>query len=120
MFGNIVNNIAKLFGGNAAEKAMKEIMPIVAQINEHFESYKSISTDELRGKTAEFKSRIADYLQDIDQQIADANARILALDAQAIDEKEEIFQEITDLEKSRDEKLEEILKEMLPRKQQED
>ncbi len=114
MFGNIVNNIAKLFGGNAAEKAMKEIMPIVAQINEHYESYKTISTDELRGKTAEFKSRIAEYLQEIDGQISEAHAKIASLDSQAIDEKEEIFQEISDLEKSRDEKLEEILKVILP------
>ncbi len=114
MFGNIVNNIAKIFGGNAAEKAMKEIMPIVAQINEHFDGYKSISTDELRGKTSEFKRRIADYLSDIDNQIVDAQSRISALDSQSIDEKEEIFQEISDLEKLRDEKLEEILKEILP------
>ena len=61
MFGNIINNIAKIFGGNAAEKAMKEIMPLVVQINEHFESYQTISTDELRNKTAEFKNRIGEY-----------------------------------------------------------
>lgn len=114
MFGNIINNIAKIFGGNAAEKAMKEIMPLVAQINEHFESYQTISTDELRNKTAEFKNRIGEYLKDIDEDLKEANAKILAFTSEQIDEKEEVFQQITDLEKSRDEKLEEILKEILP------
>ncbi len=114
MFGNIINNIAKIFGGNAAEKAMKEIMPIVAEINQYYDSYQSISTDELRNKTAEFKSRISEYLSDIDTDIADAHSRVNALTASEIDEKEEIYQQITDLEKKRDEKLEEVLKEILP------
>jgi preprotein translocase subunit SecA len=114
MFGNIINNIANIFGGNAAEKAMKEIMPLIAQINEHFESYQTISTDELRNKTAEFKTRIGEYLKDIDEELKEANAKILAFSSEQIDEKEEIFQQITDFEKSRDEKLEEILKEILP------
>jgi len=114
MFGNIINNIAKIFGGNAAEKAMKEIMPVVAEINQYYDSYQSISTDELRNKTAEFKARISDYLSDIDTEIADSQAKVNALTANEIDEKEEIYQLITSLEKKRDEKLEEILKEILP------
>ena len=90
MFGNILNNIAKIFGGNAAEKAMKEIMPIVAEINQYYDSYQSISTDELRNKTAEFKARISDYLSDIDTDIADAHSKVNALTSSEIDEKEEI------------------------------
>lgn len=114
MFGNIINNIAKIFGGNAAEKAMKEIMPVVAEINQYYDSYQSISTDELRNKTAEFKARISEYLSEIDIEIADSHSKVNALKANEIDEKEEIYQQITDLEKKRDEKLEEILKIILP------
>ena len=114
MFGNIINNIAKIFGGNAAEKAMKEIMPVVAEINQYYDSYQSIGTDELRNKTAEFKARISDYLSDIDNEIADAHSKVNALTPSEIDEKEELYQQITNLEKKRDEKLEDILNEILP------
>ena len=45
-----------MLGGTSAEKALKEIDPIVDQINAFFEEYKSLSNDQLRGKTADRKS----------------------------------------------------------------
>ena len=50
--------LSKLFGGNKSEKDIKTITPLVAIINQHFASYNSLSNDELRGKTTEFKTRI--------------------------------------------------------------
>lgn len=68
MIGSIVKSISNLFG-NKSQRDVKDLWPIVAEINSHFESYAKLSNDELRAKTTEFKQRIADYLSDIDEQI---------------------------------------------------
>jgi preprotein translocase subunit SecA len=114
MFGNVLGSIAKIFGGSAQERSLKELQPIVEEINTHFQSFASLSHDELRGKTNEFRQRIADYLKDIDTEIQEKNKKVESLPNEAVLEKEEIYEEITNLEKSRDEKLEEILEELLP------
>ena len=114
MFGNVLGSIAKIFGGSAQERSLKELQPIVEEINTHFQSFASLSHDELRGKTNEFRKRIADYLKDIDTEIQEKNEKVESLPNEAVLEKEEIYEEITNIEKSRDEKLEEILEELLP------
>ena len=76
MFGNILGGIAKIFGGSAHEKALKEVQPVVDAINEYYNSYSTLSNDELRGKTTEFKSRIAEQLKDIDNQLLDIQNQI--------------------------------------------
>ncbi|MDG1746315.1 MAG: preprotein translocase subunit SecA, partial [Bacteroidia bacterium] len=114
MFGNVLGSIAKIFGGSAQEKSLKELQPAVEEINTHFQSFTTLSHDELRGKTNEFRQRITDYLKDIDTEIQEKNEKVESLPNEAALEKEEIYEEITNLEKSRDEKLEEILEELLP------
>lgn len=114
MFGNVLGSIAKIFGGSAQERSLKELQPIVEEINTRFQSFASLSHDELRGKTNEFRQRIADYLKDIDTEIQEKNEKVESLSNEAVLEKEEIYEEITNLEKSRDEQLEEILEELLP------
>jgi len=57
--------ISKMFGGSKSEKDVKSILPLVTKINEHFQAYQSISNDELRAKTQEFKRRITDHLKNI-------------------------------------------------------
>ena len=62
--------ISKIFGGNKSEKDVKVLQPIVDKINEHYNTYQSLSNDELRAKTNDFKSRILEHLQTIDGAIA--------------------------------------------------
>ena len=50
--------ITKLFGGNKSEKDVADAKPIVAAINQEYEKLKSLSNDELRNKTNEFKEQI--------------------------------------------------------------
>src|SRR5690606_33115611 len=93
-------------------KDVKKIQPIVKQINEYFESYSTLSNDELRGKTNEFKSRIAAYLSDIDAQISSKKEEAAGIEDLHV--REAHLNEIDKLAKVRDEKLEEILEEILP------
>ena len=61
--------LSKLFGGNKSEKDVKKISPLVAVINQFFNQYQSLTNDELRGKTQEFKKRIKAHLAEIDEAI---------------------------------------------------
>jgi preprotein translocase subunit SecA len=65
----MIGMISKLFGGNKSEKDVKKIAPQVEKINQFFAQYQSLSNDELRSKTQEFKNRIKAYLKDIDAEI---------------------------------------------------
>ncbi len=55
----MINAIISKFFGTKNERELKKIWPIVGQINQHFESYKSLSDDEFPKKTEEFKERLA-------------------------------------------------------------
>ncbi len=110
----MLNFLSKIFGGNKSDKDVKKISPIVNQVNEFFQVYSSLSNDELRGKTQEFKKRIAEYLSDIDKEIADKRAEADTNDTMDIHAKEAIYDEADKMVKRRDEKLEEILEQIMP------
>ena len=114
MFGNIIKSFSKLLGGTSAEKALKEIEPIVAQINTHFEEYKGLSNDALRGKTDEFIERINAHLSEIDAEIADYKKQLAEAPETDIELKDDLFNALDEIEKKRDKELEDILNELLP------
>ena len=103
-----------MLGGTSAEKALKEIDPIVDQINVFFEEYKSLSNDQLRAKTAEFVDRINQHLLEIDNEIADLKNQLNTAEESDIELRDEIFGNLDAIEKRRDAALEEILAEILP------
>jgi len=106
--------ISKLFGGSKSEKDVKKIQPQVAKINEIYKSYQTLSNDELRNKTKEFRDRISLHLQPIDQEIADKNAAAEQLPTEDINGRDEIYKEVDELKKQRDQAIEVILLEIMP------
>src|SRR5436190_5641412 len=106
--------LSKLFGGNKSEKDVNKISPMVGEINNFFSQYQSLSNDELRGKTQEFKKRIHDHLTEIDIAIAAKKQEAEDLSSLDITGRDLIYQEVDKMRKERDEKIEEILKELLP------
>ena len=106
--------LSKLLGGNKSEKDIKTLQPIVKQINEFYEQYRSLSNDELRGKTPEFKARIKDYLKDTDETIRSKKEEAEQLPAADMAGKDAIYREVDELNKDRDKKIEEILDQILP------
>jgi len=54
-FGRILNKIA----GDYNEKQLKEIAPMVIQINSFYEDWHSLTDDQIKAKTDEFKQRLA-------------------------------------------------------------
>jgi preprotein translocase subunit SecA len=106
--------IARMFGGSKSEKDIKSIEPLVTEINQHFNSYQSISNDELRGKTVIFKQRIADHLKSINEEIAELASKAENLPATEIAEKDDLYQQVDKLKKDRDAQIEVALNELLP------
>ncbi len=105
---------SKMFGGSKSEKDVKKIEHLVTKINQHFSAFQSLSNDELRNKTQEFRNRIKDHLTQIDQDIVSKNEEAEALDFNDLLGKDAIYQQVDKLKKDRDKKIEEALNDILP------
>jgi preprotein translocase subunit SecA len=106
--------ISKIFGGSKSEKDLKPITPLVQKASRFFGEYQSITNDELRNKTVEFKARIKAHLATIDENIQNKKAEAEALPSEEINSRDGIYKEIDALKKERDQEIEVILKEILP------
>lgn len=106
--------ISKLFGGSKSEKDVQQIMPIVQKTNQFFQQYQSLTNDELRNKTQEFRQRIKAYLAEIDASIEERKQAAEALSDVDIHGRDAIYQEVDKLKKDRDKKIEEALAAIQP------
>jgi preprotein translocase subunit SecA len=110
----MVGFLSKLFGGSKSDKDVKRIQPIVAEINKHYKSFQTLSNDELRNKTNDFRQRISNYLSDIDAQIDAKKKEADSFAGDDLHSREAIYDEVDKLIKKKDEQIEEILKDILP------
>ncbi len=106
--------VTKMFGGSKSEKDAKKLQPTVQKVNQYFAEYQSISNDELRGKTQQFRQRIKEHLTAIDNQIAELNARAESLSHTELVEKDAIYKQVDELRKDRDKEIEKVLEDILP------
>ena len=111
MFNAIAKSIKKVFG-TKQERDVNTYTPIVEEVNEAFEALSGLSNDELRNKTQEFRTRIAEHLAGIDKDIAEAQAE--ANQEEELHRKESLFSELDELKKDRNKYLEEVLRVILP------
>ena len=109
---SLISSLIKIFVGDKAKKDMKEIAPLVEQINAHQKQYKSLSNDELRAKTATFKERIAAARSEFEQKIQSLKTQADATDD--IDQKEDFYTEIDKLTDEAYKAGEKVLNEILP------
>ena len=104
--------LSKIFGGSKSEKDVKLLLPIVEKTNQFYQQYQSLSNDDLRAKTIEFKQRIKAHLNEIDQEIEKLTNDAEALSSEDITGRDSIFQVIDKLKKARNETIEEALKDI--------
>ncbi len=104
--------LSKLLG-NKSDRDIKLLQPLVNKTKEEYSKLSSLSNDELRQKTADFKLRIQTYLTDIDAEISEVKQKAEALDL-PINEKTEVYDKLDKLQKDRDKELEKVLLEILP------
>lgn len=106
--------ISKMFGGNKSEKDVKKIVPTVDASNQFYNSFSTLSNDELRGKTIVFKQKIKHFLSQIDIDIQQKKDTAESLTAADINGRDAIYKEIDELRKTRNKQIEDILAEIMP------
>ena len=110
---SIVNSLLKVFLGDKSGKDLKKLTPLVDDINIQFDKLSSLSNDQLRNKTIEFKGIISEQTLDIKKSILDLNKKISNESSNS--EKELLFNEVEVLENNLITKKAEILDNLLPR-----
>jgi preprotein translocase subunit SecA len=109
----MMNFLNKLLG-NKSGRDMKTLNPRVPEIITAYEKLQGLTNDQLRGKSAEFRKIIASELSDIDSERDKIQSELD--DAPDMDpvEKDNLFRQLDDLKKKRNEKLEKVLDKILP------
>ncbi|WP_040278230.1 preprotein translocase subunit SecA [Psychroserpens damuponensis] len=109
---SFLNSVLKVFVGDKSKQDVKALSPIVDQVKAFESKLEQLSHDELRAKTIEFKSKIAEArkpLQDkIDQLTKDAEA------TEDIDAREDIYVEIDKINDDIYTVTEEVLTNIMP------
>ena len=111
---SILTKIFQGIFGSKTERDIKELQPYVGKINAEFEKLQSLSNDELRKKTQEFKQYIKEKTKSITDEIVKIKDRIDSDSSLSIQDKENLYNEIEKLEKQELELIEEALQEILP------
>ncbi|TNJ45792.1 preprotein translocase subunit SecA [Tamlana fucoidanivorans] len=109
---SFLNSVLKIFVGDKSKQDVKAIMPIVDKVKSFEAALETLGHDELRAKTSEFKTKIAEANKEIDAKIASLNKE--AETTEDIDKREDIYQEIDKLNDEAYKITEDVLNEILP------
>ncbi|MFM1744093.1 MAG: hypothetical protein RLZZ630_30 [Bacteroidota bacterium] len=109
---DFVNRFIKSIVGSKADRDLKELNPFVGQINARFDTLSSLTNDELRDRTLQFREQIRQHLEEIEQELTSLSAETEG--DQSMDEKERLFARIDELKKERNKRIEEVLQEIHP------
>ena len=109
---SILNSIIKTFVGDKTKKDLKKITPLVSKINDYQKNFESLSNDQLREKTTQFKSLLSQENQSFSKNIESLEKQVV--NTSDLDEKESIYKQI-DREKEESQKnTENLLNSILP------
>ncbi len=109
---SLLDKVLKVFVGDKSKQDVSAIQPIVKQIKSFETALESLSHDELRLKTTEFKEKIAEARQPLRAKKEELTAKAEA--TEDIDEREEIYQDIDKIEDDIYTVTEDILNDILP------
>ena len=109
---SILNNILKTFVGDKTKKDLDKITPLVSQIKTFEKQLEALSHDELRAKTADFKTQIEESRAPFEAKIKTLLDEVEA--TQDLDEKESIYQQIDDQNEEAQHASEDLLNQILP------
>ena len=110
---DILSSIIKFFFGSKADKDRKEVEPYLLKIKEIYPKIKELTNDELRERTAALRRQIAEYIASDEAHIAQQKVK-LENPAISVAEKEKIAKDIETTENIVKEKIQDILKQILP------
>ena len=108
----MIKKVLTKFFGTQFEREVKKIQPVVDEINRIYADLSSLSEDELKHKTVEFKEKIQERI-DAKQQLLD-EFELKYDETSEDDEKDRIGFQIDDAKKDIDEETKKVLEEILP------
>src|SRR3989339_691763 len=108
---SLLNKVIGLFVGKKSVRDIAEIQPYVDKIKEQEKNISVLTNNELRAKTNELKATIKNHISEIEKEIEQLKATI---DNTEIHEREDLWLKVDKLEKEKDQKIEEVLDEILP------
>ncbi|MBU3699441.1 MAG: preprotein translocase subunit SecA [Candidatus Kapabacteria bacterium] len=106
--------LQSLIGGSKHEKDVKQLQPIVAQINEHYATLASLSDDELRGKTQQFRERIVEAVAELKAEAEDIRERLRTDVTMDHTERSNLYARLGANEREQFEATQEALNDILP------
>ena len=109
---SFLDSVLKVFVGDKSKKDVKEIQPIVDKIKALEKEFEALSLDELRGKTAAFRKKIAEATADIRSKIELLNNEADA--SEDITRNEDIYSEVDALKDEMYTVTENVLNDILP------
>ena len=109
----MLGKILKLFVGDKSKKDLKLINPIIEKIHSFEQVMSSLSNDELRAQTNEFKNQINNSIAEINSQIDKIKKEIEEVND--FDKKEGLFSQIDKLNEEAYNVSEDTLNEILPK-----
>jgi len=112
MLDFLTKSITNLFG-NKSDRDIKLLKPIVEEINREYAALSSLSDDELRAKTTEFKKRIAEHISAENAEIDELKKKAEAPETD-IEQKEVEYEKVDLVEKKIIDKIQDFLNELLP------
>jgi len=89
---SFLNSVLKVFVGDKSKKDLKELNPIISQINSIEKNFTELSNDQLRDYTKKFKTQIQSLKNPSQQKIEEINTKISI--TSSIEEKENLYDEI--------------------------
>ncbi len=126
----MLKKLQKFFGGDSNDRELKKVWPVVEEINEYADRFQHLTDDELKAKTAEFKARIREAVEPIEEQQAELRARLRAAGDDAPDvggdgaapateplsvrERQDLYADLDDLEGDWLDAAEDVLEDILP------
>ncbi len=108
---SLLNSVLKVFVGDKRKKDLKTLEPVIGKVTAFESALSALSNDELREKTIEFKNKIKESIQPINDQITALEEEVKTAN---VDRKEEIYTEIDTLKDTSYQTSEKTLEEILP------
>jgi len=104
-----LGKVLKTFVGSKTDRDYKELSPIVDEVATSYNTFSSLTNDELRAKTIELKSKIADKTKANDDEVISLKEKIESDLSLSITDKEAIYNKIDELDKDTLKLIEEVL-----------
>ena len=109
----MANFLTKLFG-DKSQRDLKTVKPYLDATLAAYPAIQALDNDGLRAKTVEFKERIAKAIEAEETELKQMRDRIDAEYDMPVDEKEQLYKRIEELEKQSYDKTQKVLDEILP------